>query len=289
MTLSDGYIQQGLTLQAIRDAGLDPVEVWIAYFGMGGTADPVHVLDYLRGSALIPPLQRDIVSRAVSEVLFDGGLLCGGQGAKGARRPAGASAADPGSAAGIDGVALPPSMDFDPAVATTASAGALLHGDVPVQDPGAQESRRVASLERTGLLETGAEERFDRITRRAREFFQVGVAAIGFLTHDRYVTKSAAGRVEAYLPRQEVMCNRTIRTTRALVVPDARQDDRFRNLRFVRSEPGIRFYAGHALRGPGGLLIGTFCVADTRPRHFAREDERALRVYAAQAQMEICL
>lgn len=261
MSLSDGDIQQGLTLQAIRDAGLDPVEVWIAYFGMGGSADPVHFHDYLRGAALLSPLQRDIVSRAVSEVLFDGALFGDSPGAGGALRPEGPSAEDAGS----------------------------IGASRPVQDGDAEESRRLDSLVRTGLLDTGTEERFDRITRRARESFHVRVAVIGFVARDRYVTKSAAGDVQTDLPRQDVMCNQTIRTPRSLVVPDARQDDRFRHLRFVQGEPGIRFYAGHALRGPGGLLIGTFCVADTRPRHFGREDERALRIYAAQAQMEVCL
>ena len=58
--------------------------------------------------------------------------------------------------------------------------------------------------------------------------------------------------------------------TPVLLVFDAAADARFRDDPLVRE--GVRFYAGFALFGPGGRMLGTLAVADPRPRaHLAPE------------------
>ena len=55
------------------------------------------------------------------------------------------------------------------------------------------ERVRLVSLHGLSLLDTRAEERFDRITRAARELFNVPVAAVNLLDSDRVFVKSPQG------------------------------------------------------------------------------------------------
>jgi GAF domain-containing protein len=52
-------------------------------------------------------------------------------------------------------------------------------------------------------------------------------------------------------------------------------------------EKGIRFYAGAPLRTSAGLVIGTLCVIDTRPREFPELDCRRLQDMADELMSQI--
>ena len=68
------------------------------------------------------------------------------------------------------------------------------------------------------------------------------------------------------LPHEETFCARTVTDDELVVVPDARNDARFRDLPLVQQEHGLRFYAGAPLRSREGVPFGTLCVLDRRPR-----------------------
>jgi GAF domain-containing protein len=72
------------------------------------------------------------------------------------------------------------------------------------------------------------------------------------------------------------------------VVPDALQDERFRNNPFVVSDPHIRFYAGAPLINEDGYALGTICVVDQAPRELTPEERDALKALSrlVLAQME---
>lgn len=63
--------QQRLTRQAIDEAGLSVAQVWLRYFSLTGNAGEYEIDAYLNGLLSLPPLQRDLVSHAVNE-LIDG-------------------------------------------------------------------------------------------------------------------------------------------------------------------------------------------------------------------------
>ncbi|MHA7278397.1 GAF domain-containing protein [Arthrobacter sp. MDT2-2] len=143
------------------------------------------------------------------------------------------------------------------------------------------EFRRLHALHESGLLETGAEGRFDRITRQARDHSGVSSASMALITEDAQVIKSVIGPLGQDLPRNLSLCATTIDHDRTLVIPDAAADPGRRHHPLVAGGPEVRFYAGHPLCTASGWRIGTACLMDDRPRIFTREDVQALRRLAA--------
>jgi hypothetical protein len=144
-------------------------------------------------------------------------------------------------------------------------------------DPDRFERLRVAAVERLDLLDTPPEERFDRITRIARELFDVPVAEINLLDDTRQFTKSpqSAG-TSPNSDRSQSFCDVTIRRPEMLVVQDATQDDRFAHRSTVTGERHIRFYAGRPLSLGDDFRVGTLCLVDTTPRSFGAEQLQLL-------------
>lgn len=150
---------------------------------------------------------------------------------------------------------------------------------------GAQETRidddferlRVAAVERLDLLDTPAEERFDRITRIARELFDVPVAEINLIDDERQFTKSPhlPGKATS-IARIDSFCEITVRQPDIVVVPDATKDARFSDRSPVSDERHVRFYAGRPLSLGDDLRVGTLCLVDTVPREFGPEQRRLL-------------
>jgi hypothetical protein len=146
---------------------------------------------------------------------------------------------------------------------------------------------RVRALEDLGVLDTGPEERFDRITRLAQHLFGVASASVNLLDKDRQYIKSVHGRPLIDGPRVEAICDYTIRTADTLVVEDVTADERFAAYTAVTGAPHVRFYAGHPLEAPGGHRIGTLCLTDERPRRFGPREQTLLRELAEWVQNEL--
>lgn len=143
------------------------------------------------------------------------------------------------------------------------------------------------AVERSGLLEAGPDERFDRLVRHTQELFGVTAASIALITQDQQVLKSFVGPLSRSVDRRHALCNVTIQNEDLLIVPDTLEDPRFSTTPLVLGEPHIRFYAGCALRGPAGWFIGTLCIIDQAPRIFTTGEWRMLRALAIQAELEL--
>ena len=134
------------------------------------------------------------------------------------------------------------------------------------------ENKRISSLNGLHILDTPAEERFDRITRIAARLFQLPISLISLVDVDRQWFKSCQGLSVLETPRDISFCGHAILNEDALVISDARLDQRFSDNPLVTGEPHIRFYAGHPLHGPDGSRIGTLCIIDRQPRKMDASD-----------------
>src|SRR5258707_5613510 len=72
------------------------------------------------------------------------------------------------------------------------------------------EADRLESLRALGLLDTEAEERFDRITRMAQSLLDAPIALFGLVDAERVWYKSRQGFVAPENPRDYFICSRAI-------------------------------------------------------------------------------
>lgn len=136
------------------------------------------------------------------------------------------------------------------------------------------------------LFYTPLEERFERITRIARRALGVPVAAITLLSAEKQWFKSVAGWAVAELPSDLSLCRLTL-DSGAEILADTKSDPRTARHPLVASKPNFRFYAGQALSDGSGLVAGTFCVFDLKPRHLNDTDRACFAALAALAEREL--
>ncbi len=150
------------------------------------------------------------------------------------------------------------------------------------------EEHRLEVLRGLDILDTPAEARFDRITRLAKRAFSTDMALISLIEDKRQWFKSRIGLAACETERSISFCTHAIDQEAVLVVPDATQDERFRDNPLVTGEPHIRFYAGAQLWAPGGVPIGTLCIISRTPRlDFTEDDEHQLMFLAGLVMDEI--
>lgn len=149
------------------------------------------------------------------------------------------------------------------------------------------ERERLATLRDLNILDTPAEEKFDRLTRLARRLFDVPIALVSLVDESRQWFKSSDGLDALETPRDISFCGHAILGSEVFVIPDATQDRRFAGNPLVLDGPEIRFYAGCPLRAENGQPLGTLCLIDRNPREFDAEDVSSLQDLAAMAEREL--
>ncbi|MDR7343933.1 diguanylate cyclase (GGDEF)-like protein [Pantoea alhagi] len=151
----------------------------------------------------------------------------------------------------------------------------------------ANETQRLNELHALKILNTPAEERFDRLTRLAKRLFNVSVSVVSLLDAEHQWFKSGDGINATETTRDISFCGHAILQDDVMVVENACDDPRFYDNPLVIDEPHIRFYAGCPLRAPNGAKVGTLCILDSQPRTFDAEDAIALRDLASMAEAEL--
>lgn len=147
---------------------------------------------------------------------------------------------------------------------------------------------RVAALQKYAILDTDPEQAFDDLALLASFICKTPIALISLVDENRQWFKSRIGITESETSRDISFCTMAIQQSDVFVVPDALEDDRFRNNPLVVSEPHIRFYAGAPLINEDGYALGTLCVVDRSPRKLEPEQKEALKALSrlALAQLE---
>ena len=150
------------------------------------------------------------------------------------------------------------------------------------------EIARLAALKATGLLNTQPEDKFDRLTRLAKQMFGAKVALVSVVDDKRLWLKSRQGSADINGAAREVSFTvHTIEQADIMEVTDALLDPRFQHSPLVSGFPHIRYYAGAPLTVGDGLRIGALCILDDQPRppltHAERQSLRDLADCVEQA------
>lgn len=134
------------------------------------------------------------------------------------------------------------------------------------------EAARLENLRSYNILETDNETQLDSLTETVRKHFDASWAHVSFVDLGRQwfkSTSSAPGREILFkeMARDHAFCAHAILHMNPLFeVHDTLEDDRFRENPLVTSFPKIRWYAGIPLTSPEGFRLGSFFVADNKPR-----------------------
>ena len=149
------------------------------------------------------------------------------------------------------------------------------------------EEDRLRALRTLEILDTEAEERFDRLTRLAQGLFKVPISLVSLVESDRQWFKSRQGLDACETPREVSFCAHAVYSRKPLVVPNALEDERFADNPLVTGPPHIRFYAGAPVAVPSGEVVGTLCVIDREPRELSEQQMTQLRDLADAVEAEL--
>ncbi len=149
------------------------------------------------------------------------------------------------------------------------------------------ELQRLQALHERAILDTLPEERFDRLTRLARQLFGTQIALVSLVDAERQWFKSRQGLDACETGRDISFCGHAILGTDIFHIADARLDPRFAENPLVTGPPHIRFYAGAPLGTAEGYRIGTLCIIDDKPRQLTAPELQALRDLADCVEAEI--
>jgi signal transduction histidine kinase len=145
------------------------------------------------------------------------------------------------------------------------------------------DESRVAQIDKYRVLVEPPRADLMALVDVAAQVARVPMATINLITDTEQHQIATHGFDASVCSREDSMCALVLHVGAPVIVPDASQDDRFRDNPFVTGVIGnVRFYATHQLITPEGVIIGTLCVFDEVPRTLTDEQEQALVSLAAR-------
>ena len=154
-----------------------------------------------------------------------------------------------------------------------------------------EDASRLDVLRRSGLLDSPAEEAFDRLTRLAAKLLGAPVSLVSLVDKDRQFFKSAHGLAEPWASRRQTplshsFCQYVVTDAGPLVVGDATQHPFLKDNGAVL-DLGVVAYLGMPLTMQSGETLGAFCVVDSTPREWTPEEIDTLHDLCASVVAEI--
>jgi GAF domain-containing protein len=144
------------------------------------------------------------------------------------------------------------------------------------------EPERLAALRAYRILDTGAEQVYDDITKLAAFICDAPISIISLVDDTRQWFKSKVGLTLDQTPRDVAFCAHAILQTEPLIVKDALADQRFCDSSLVTGEPHIRFYAGFPLVTSEGFALGTLCAMDRKTRELSPHQRQTMLALSRQ-------
>lgn len=143
------------------------------------------------------------------------------------------------------------------------------------------EAERLVAVDKFLKLKISRAEELTEIARYAAEICEAPTAFITLMDeHTQYILFSVGSDLKE-VSREHSFCNFCIIQDGVLVVPDTAHDPRFEN-NPMRRKANIQFYAGIPLKTQEGLVLGTLCVIDHKPKILSAIQQKMLAVLSRQ-------
>lgn len=148
------------------------------------------------------------------------------------------------------------------------------------------ELARLKTLRALDILDSAPEERFDRILRLTQRVFDVPICTMSLIDQHRIWYKAKIGMSLDEIERKDALCELATQKNSAYIVPDTRVNTDTRNNAMVVGKPFFRFYAGHPIAAPNGVVIGSLCLIDFKPRTVLNTAQDTLKDLASMIEEE---
>ncbi|MGY3087618.1 hypothetical protein ACVWYF_000644 [Hymenobacter sp. UYAg731] len=147
------------------------------------------------------------------------------------------------------------------------------------------EHERLAALQPYQVLGTPGQEVFNDFVSIVAKLFDMPIALVSLVRADDVVFIGNEGLPEAQVvDRQDSMCSVAILSDDLTEFRDVAAAPCALVNPYVAQQMHLGFYAGQALRTPGGLAVGSLCIMDRRPRQLSPSEGHLLRDLAQVAQ-----
>ncbi len=155
-------------------------------------------------------------------------------------------------------------------------------------------STRLRALQLSGLIDSPAEQGFDRVTGLMGRLLQVPVALVSLVDDGRQFFKSCHGTLAEpwhslrETPLSHSFCQYVVTGNSPLIIEDARSHDLVKNNLAV-PDLGVIAYLGFPLTDPEGNVFGSLCAIDGEARQWSSSEIETVREFAAVISDEIHL
>ncbi|HEX2875780.1 MAG TPA: ATP-binding protein [Polyangiaceae bacterium] len=151
----------------------------------------------------------------------------------------------------------------------------------------ANEAQRLEVLQRYAILDTAPDASFDALTALAAFIADAPIALVSLVDSERQWFKSRVGIEATETSRDDSLCGHVVANGEPLIVRDTIEDRRFADNPSVVGAPKVRFYTGYPLLAEEDVVLGTLCVADTKPRELNEIQHRKLAMLAKLAVLQL--
>lgn len=148
------------------------------------------------------------------------------------------------------------------------------------------EQERLDKLRSYDILGMSPEPQFDDLTQLTAQILEVPICQITLMDENWQEFISNVGTDLKGNHRELSFCRYSIVQNEILEVSDATLDERFQDNPFVAGGPKLRYYIGAPLIDDEGLIIGTICAYDLKPRK-VNEAQRNMLEQVANTAMRL--
>ncbi|MEJ1223875.1 PAS domain-containing protein [Sediminicola sp. 1XM1-17] len=145
------------------------------------------------------------------------------------------------------------------------------------------EQERISVVESYEIFNSLPEKEYDEITQLASFICDTPISLLTFINKKKQFFKSHHGLNISETPLEYSFCKHVHKHVDELfVVPNALEDDRFKDNPFVTNDANIIFYAGHPITDANGVVIASICVIDHQPKELSEGQVTALKSLSNQ-------
>ncbi|MDO6438944.1 ATP-binding protein [Cyclobacterium sp. 1_MG-2023] len=144
------------------------------------------------------------------------------------------------------------------------------------------EFDRLLALADYDLDTTELEDQLKDLTKLAAKVAGTDISLVNLIDAVTQWSVAGVGMPVMQLPREDSVCQYTIKEDQSLEIKDLSKDDRFKDKFYVEDDPNLRYYYGVPLKTSSGHNLGALCVLDTKAITITPEKTDLLKIIAEE-------